>query len=207
MPLQLQPDTPALCNDCAKLPSADGIPVVRARSIVFCTHCGVHALNNKDDTCPADKRHETVRCLQCTECDAVSWAKSDGNAKLLSIRDAIPYADNGEAPCERGGPDCSPHRLRAAGCGHVLCSTCLVRAVTRLLGPTSPSSQHDDHLAQSFTTDHDDFIVPPCPLCYAAGETEEPGAFSLQVLRSLSPPAFNRLKTLANIHFKQLQAA
>uniref|UniRef100_A0A7S1M4U1 Uncharacterized protein n=1 Tax=Neobodo designis TaxID=312471 RepID=A0A7S1M4U1_NEODS len=206
-------DCPVLCTHCSKLPGEIGIPVRRGVYRPWCTHCGVSSACEVVDgvaKCKMVPSHTAVMTHMCVDCDATH--KKD---QVVVPQNAVPYsrtfaAGTGTMQCSRNGPGCTPHLFEAADCPHVLCSACLLRGLPMVLSAINSSDPlSKPKAARRFQTDDEDFIVPPCPVCYFLGATGENGTtcgnFALQTTRALPPVWFNSLKALANVAFHQRQ--
>lgn len=207
---EMEEPGPVLCTHCSKLPGEKGLPVRRGLWLPWCKHCGITACCDFDGPngaarCKNDNTHQVVMTHTCEDCDA-NAAKN----QVVLCANAIPYSFN--LWCERSAPGCTEH-LFEASCGHVFCSACLMRALPQLLAPRKAAGGEQTadvkHLADRFVTDGEDFIVPPCPLCYVLGVQragdEGRGCFALQTCRMLTPDTFLNLKSTANVAFHRRQ--
>lgn len=199
-------DVPVLCTHCSKLPEVKGVPVRMGKYSPYCKHCGITSCCTvKDDkpSCTRDPKHQCTMTLMCCTCDAI-----EEKGQVIHTTEAIPYQEGGF--CEISSAGCTEHLFRASVCGHTFCNYHLRLAITSLLAPahyrtTDEKQEQYKKLADSFTTDEEDFLVPPCPLCFKLGVEKDQdnkiGHFSLQTCRLLHPRVFLTLKSTANTAF------
>lgn len=169
---------------------------------IACSMNTNHNIYKRSVKCGQEPSHKIVLTHICVRCDATHYKD-----QVILPNNSIPYerSESGYTKCAFDDlGSCTEHLFECNDCPHVFCSACMIRAYSKMMGSVDLQDEPATNaFAKMFVVDNDDFIVPPCPICFSlVGDRKHSGCMSLQTLRGMPPETFNRLKSFANVSFR-----